>query len=51
VQELEALHQKLEKSVTINEAFHVKLLDIANNRWAGQMVADLHKVMKLNRAQ
>ncbi len=56
--ELEALHQQLEKSTrdrvkffSINEAFHVKLLEIANNRWAGQMVADLRKVMKLNRAQ
>ena len=58
LQELEALHQQLEKSTkdrvkffTINEAFHVKLLEVANNRWAGQMVADLRKVMKLNRAQ
>ncbi len=58
LKELEALHEKLEKSTkdrvkffTINEAFHVKLLEIADNRWAGQMVADLRKVMKLNRAQ
>ncbi len=58
LQELEALHQQLEKSTkdrvkffTINEAFHVKLLEIADNKWAGQMVADLRKVMKLNRAQ
>ncbi|NQW93416.1 MAG: GntR family transcriptional regulator [Polaromonas sp.] len=58
IKELEALHQQLEKSTrdrvkffTINEAFHIKLLEIANNRWAGQMVADLRKVMKLNRAQ
>ena len=58
LQELEALHQQLEKSTKdgvnffqLNEAFHVKLLEIANNRWAGQMVADLRKVMKLNRAQ
>ena len=56
--ELEALHQSLEKSIkdrvkffTINEAFHVKLLEIANNKWRDQMVADLRKVMKLNRAQ
>ncbi len=55
---LEQLHQQLEKSVkdrvkffTINEAFHVKLLEIANNKWRDQMVADLRKVMKLNRAQ
>ncbi len=58
LQGLEALHQQLEKSVKdrvkffqLNEAFHVKLLEVANNRWAGQMVADLRKVMKLNRAQ
>lgn len=58
LRELEALHQSLEKSVkdrvkffTINEAFHVKLLAIADNKWHDQMVADLRKVMKLNRAQ
>lgn len=56
--ELNALHLQLEKSTkdrvqffTINEAFHVKLLEVANNRWRDQMVADLRKVMKLNRAQ
>ena len=59
--ELETLHQQLERSAkdrkdhirffSINEAFHVKLFEMANNRWAGQMVADLRKVMKLNRAQ
>jgi DNA-binding GntR family transcriptional regulator len=61
LQALEALHQQLEKAARdrkdhlrffqLNEAFHVKLLEVANNRWAGQMVADLRKVMKLNRAQ
>ena len=61
LQELEALHLSLEKAAkdrkdhirffTINEAFHVKLLEVANNRWREQMVADLRKVMKLNRAQ
>jgi DNA-binding GntR family transcriptional regulator len=61
LQELEALHQQLEKAAkdrkdhirffTINEAFHLKLLEVANNRWREQMVADLRKVMKLNRAQ
>jgi DNA-binding GntR family transcriptional regulator len=61
LQALEALHQQLENAARdrkdhlrffqLNEAFHVKLLEIANNRWAGQMVADLRKVMKLNRAQ
>ena len=57
--ELEALHHQLEKAAkagkdhikffTINEAFHVKLLQIADNKWRDQMVADLRKVMKLNR--
>jgi DNA-binding GntR family transcriptional regulator len=58
LEELNDLHLQLEKSTkdrvqffTINEAFHVKLLEVANNRWRDQMVADLRKVMKLNRAQ
>ncbi len=61
LKELETLHQQLEKSTkdqkdhirffTLNEAFHTRLLEVANNRWAGQMVADLRKVMKLNRAE
>ena len=33
----------------VNENFHMLLLDIADNRWRDQMVADLRKVMKLNR--
>ena len=61
MQELEALHQELVEAAkkpkdhikffTLNEAFHVRLLQIADNKWAEQMVADLRKVMKLNRAQ
>ncbi|MBT9490741.1 MAG: GntR family transcriptional regulator [Rubrivivax sp.] len=54
--ELQALHDRLEKQVrqreaffATNEAFHMALLSIAGNRWALQMVADLRKVMKLNR--
>jgi DNA-binding GntR family transcriptional regulator len=54
--ELAHLHQQLEKSVAdpnaffaANEAFHMHLLAIADNRWRNQMVADLRKVMKLNR--
>ena len=58
--ELKALHQHLEATVRpgktdrekffeINERFHMTLLKIANNRWRDQMVADLRKVMKLNR--
>ncbi|MDB5779835.1 MAG: transcriptional regulator, GntR family [Polaromonas sp.] len=56
IKELQGLHNELEKSVRnrerffeINEAFHMRLLEIANNRWRDQMVADLRKVMKLNR--
>lgn len=56
IEELQELHDQLEKSVSnrdrffeLNEAFHTRLLKIANNRWRDQMVADLRKVMKLNR--
>ena len=56
LRELQALHNELEKALSnrerffeINEAFHMRLLEIANNRWRDQMVADLRKVMKLNR--
>ena len=56
LKELQELHRELEKSVNnreaffqINERFHMRLLDIADNRWRDQMVADLRKVMKLNR--
>lgn len=56
LRELEGLHQELEKALhnrerffEINEAFHMRMLEIANNRWRDQMVADLRKVMKLNR--
>ena len=56
--QLLAVHTQLEKSTkdrvkffALNEAFHIQLLEIANNKWASQMVADLRKVMKLNRAQ
>lgn len=60
IAELEALHQELENAAQpknlnreaffeINERFHLRLLEIANNRWRDQMVADLRKVMKLNR--
>jgi DNA-binding GntR family transcriptional regulator len=58
--ELTTLHEALEASLkrqpvdteqffSINELFHMRLLAIANNRWRDQMVADLRKVMKLNR--
>jgi DNA-binding GntR family transcriptional regulator len=57
---LQLLHAELEAAAipgqvdrehffAINERFHMQLLAIANNRWRDQMVADLRKVMKLNR--
>jgi DNA-binding GntR family transcriptional regulator len=56
LKELQGLHQKLEQAAgnptrffELNEAFHMRLLEIANNRWRDQMVTDLRKVMKLNR--
>jgi DNA-binding GntR family transcriptional regulator len=54
--ELEALHARLEAAAqdreaffALNEAFHMRLLELADNRWRVQIVADLRKVMKLNR--
>ena len=54
--ELRALHERLEKQVrqreaffASNERFHLRLLEIAGNRWRAQIVVDLRKVMKLNR--
>jgi DNA-binding GntR family transcriptional regulator len=63
IKELQALHKALESAAkpnkdkvaatnaffALNEQFHMRLLEIANNRWRDQMVADLRKVMKLNR--
>lgn len=60
IAELQDLHHELEAAAKpgrqdrelffeINERFHMRLLQIANNRWRDQMVADLRKVMKLNR--
>jgi len=55
-QTLRDLHAELESAAgnreaffSVNERFHMALLDMADNRWRGQMVADLRKVMKLNR--
>jgi DNA-binding GntR family transcriptional regulator len=54
--ELQAIHQQMEQAaadterfLAFNERFHMRVLDIAGNRWRNQMVADLRKVMKLNR--
>ncbi|TSE35863.1 HTH-type transcriptional regulator LutR [Tepidimonas charontis] len=58
--ELERLHTELEAAADphtgsrerffeCNEAFHLRILDLAQNRWRKQLVLDLRKVMKLNR--
>ncbi|MBA3059850.1 MAG: GntR family transcriptional regulator [Gammaproteobacteria bacterium] len=60
IESLQSLHTELEAAARpeqqdrerffeINERFHQRLLEIADNRWRDQMVADLRKVMKLNR--
>ncbi len=56
--QLHALHQQLEAAADdanlffqINEQFHMQLLALCNNRFLTQTVADLRKVMKLNRHQ
>ncbi len=54
--QLDSLHAQLvaakkdrEAFFAINEQFHTALLEAAGNRWRQQTVADLRKVMKLNR--
>jgi DNA-binding GntR family transcriptional regulator len=54
--ELQSLHADLEAALpdrdrffAVNEQFHMRVLEMADNRWREQMVADLRKVMKLNR--
>lgn len=54
--DLAALHEQLERAVNdadaffgANERFHMRVLEIADNRWRNQMVADMRQVMKLNR--
>jgi DNA-binding GntR family transcriptional regulator len=56
LKELQKLHKELEAAAAdrerffaLNERFHMRLLELAGNRWRNQMVADLRKVMKLNR--
>jgi DNA-binding GntR family transcriptional regulator len=56
LKELQKLHKELEGAArdrerffALNERFHMRLLELAGNRWRNQMVADLRKVMKLNR--
>ena len=54
--QIQAQHLALENAVgerdkffEINQAFHHLLLDMSDNKWRSQIVADLRKVMKLNR--
>lgn len=54
--ELAAMHAELEAAAgdreaffRLNEAFHLRILAIADNRWRSQIALDLRKVMKLNR--
>ena len=60
LKKLQSLHSELEaagkpgkekhdKFFEVNEAFHMCLLELSQNKWRDQMVADLRKVMKLNR--
>ena len=54
-QTLRDLHAELESAAgnreaffSVNERFHMALLDMADNRWRRQLVACLRTVMKLN---
>ena len=54
--ELQLLHAQLEAAIgererffALNEAFHLRLLELEGNRWRQQIVTDLRRVMKLNR--
>jgi DNA-binding GntR family transcriptional regulator len=60
LKKLQSLHAELEaagkpgkekhdKFFEVNESFHMCLLELSQNKWRDQMVADLRKVMKLNR--
>ena len=47
--ELEAAVHDTDRFFALNEAFHLRLLELADNRWRLQVVQDLRKVMKLHR--
>ncbi|MBX3610177.1 MAG: GntR family transcriptional regulator [Hydrogenophaga sp.] len=47
--ELEAAQGERDRFFAVNERFHLRVLELADNRWRMQMVSDLRKVMKLNR--
>jgi len=55
---LDAIHLKLEKAAadrdidmffSLNQDFHQKIQEIANNRWMMNVISDLRKVLKLQR--
>lgn len=48
-EELKLQTADAERFFALNESFHMQILEIADNRWRNQLVADLRKVMKLNR--
>ncbi len=56
IAELDGMHAALEAATgdhdaffRLNEAFHLRILAMADNRWRSQIALDLRKVMKLNR--
>ncbi|WP_374435509.1 GntR family transcriptional regulator [Inhella sp.] len=56
IAELDALHADLEREYpqrdgffAANERFHLRLLEMEDNRWRQQIVTDLRRLMKLNR--
>ncbi|MBV8468788.1 MAG: GntR family transcriptional regulator [Burkholderiaceae bacterium] len=48
-QTLEAEHDRRDAFFIANEAFHMQLLAIEDNRWRQQIINDLRRLMKLNR--
>ena len=60
VQALEALHQQLRQHADagrindyydVNFAIHEAIIQLANNKWLAQTIADLRKILKLARLQ
>ncbi len=56
IQDLQAIHAELAAAMgdtsaffAVNERFHMRLLEVADNRWRDQLCTALRKVMKLNR--
>lgn len=53
--ELGCLHRQMEESLpdltqfaALNRLFHLRIVEMANNRWRNQMVSELRKVMNLS---